>query len=196
MRNPLKNKIINFILLILGGAGYIWTALQDDSIFIFFHPISIFSILFLLIWVIRVIIQIFRFGLRELKFDLGLLLVILVIIISLQLKDSEIFKSEKILEAKLSDDLSYIELILRENNHFETITHTVFGSSVVHGDYVMHGDTLVFQDKPYSNDLIPNQVFIDSDRQRIWLYSYTAGEFDTTEIFGEYFEISYNSLEF
>lgn len=195
MKNPKRNRLINLSLLSLGIAGLIWVSYQEDSIFIFLHPISFFSILFFFIGFIRVIFQTITHKIKALKYDLLYLSLSLLLLIGLQIKDAELFKSDKVFEAILIDDLSDIELILRKNKSFETITNTIFGSNLIKGKYETRGDTILFIDKPYNNDFIPLKILIDKEQQRVWIKKLENGEFDRTEYFAGYFEIRYESIE-
>ena len=195
MKHSLKNKIVNLTLITLGGLGLIWLSLQDDFIFIYFHPISIISMIFFTIGVVRSLIQIFRLGLKTLIIETIALVVFLLTLLGLSIKDSELMKSEKILESILIDDLTSINLILRKDGSFETISNTIYGSDAITGEYNLIGDTIFFKDRAYDNDFIPNRILIDEERQRIWIKTKEGGKFDTTEYFAGYFEIRYIDLD-
>ncbi len=195
MNDLMQNKIINSFLLILGGLGLIWMNLQKDSFFIYFHPVSILSLIFFSIGIIRSLIQIKRFGFKAMIYEVIVSGLFLLVILGFKTKESEILKANKIFEAKLIDDLSGINLILREDGTFETESYTIYGGDVITGKYELIGDTIVFKDKPYDNDFMPNRVLIDKERQRVWVKRLEDGRFDTTEYFAGFFEVRFNELE-
>ncbi|MFT3934884.1 MAG: hypothetical protein QM726_14765 [Chitinophagaceae bacterium] len=90
-------------------------------------------------------------------------MVVAIGIAATELLKSEIFKSEKILEASLHDDLSVINLTLRKNNTFEVIPATIFSSEVYSGKFKIINDKIVFLDKHYPNDFIPDTLTIIKD---------------------------------
>jgi len=105
---------------------------------------------------------------------------------------SEIFKSKMILEAILIDDLSSIHLILRENKRFEVRSTYYFGpDKIFDGKYEIQNSEIIFNDKPYSNDFIPDTVFIYEDK--IYLRRNKEGQPDE---FANYFQVTKSSLDF
>lgn len=86
-------------------------------------------------------------------------IIISILLISILL-NSELFASRKVLVAKLTDDLSSINLTLRENNTFEVVASTAFTDETYVGTYQIAGNKIIFKDKRYSNDLIPDTVRI------------------------------------
>ncbi len=109
--------------------------------------------------------------------------------------NSELFKSEIVLKAELIDDLSRIDLILRENNSFEmTSTGMFFYQESKTGGYQIKNDTLFFSIEPYSNDFIPKKVLYLPNKDRIYFKGYKSGVIDTTDSFAYYFEITLNNL--
>ena len=86
-----------------------------------------------------------------------------VIIITLLLK-SELFKSEKVLEATLIDDMSAIRLTLRKDMQFEVNASTVFTENIFTGEYKLEDNKIIFLEKRYNNDFIPDTVQIIGDK--------------------------------
>jgi hypothetical protein len=100
------------------------------------------------------------------------------------LYDSEWFKSPKILEADLDDDLSTLTLILRQNNDFELSAQDLFSTQVYSGKYVRNKNQIIFLSRPYDNDLVPDTVQIINDKI---ILHYVNGIPDTS--FASYFQI-------
>lgn len=102
---------------------------------------------------------------------------------------SETFKSKILIEAHLIGDLSAIQLKLRENGKFESIPITFLGpSESFKGEYKIENDNIIFFDRPYDSDFIPDTVKIVNDK--IILEFDKFGNPDTT--FANYFEIKLN----
>ena len=90
-------------------------------------------------------------------------LIIGIILIS-ELFSSELFKSKRVLEATLKDDLSSIHLILRADNKFVVVSSTMFNEHVFKGDYHFLGNKIIFKDKRYDNEFIPDTLTIIGDK--------------------------------
>lgn len=155
-----------------------------DILWIFYlFPHLIFGICFLVFFVFSIV--------RRNKNGIISGIVISLILISLILSDSELFKSKKLLEASLIDDLSSIHLTLRENDSFEIVASTVMTEESFSGNYKFVGNKIIFNDKPYSNDFIPDTVYIIEDK--------VICQFDSVgnpiTHFATYFEIKKNELK-
>ncbi|HTG66334.1 MAG TPA: hypothetical protein VL859_08170 [Flavobacterium sp.] len=81
-----------------------------------------------------------------------------------ELVDSEIFKSKKILEAILIDDQSAIRLTLRADKKFEMVSSNLFSEKIYKGNYQLIDDKIIFKDKRYDNNFIPDTVSIIGDK--------------------------------
>ena len=82
-----------------------------------------------------------------------------------EIATSELFKSERILEATLVDDFSSIHLILRKNEKFEVRSTYFYGpDKIFNGTYEIQNSKIIFKEKPYNNDFIPDTVFIYEDK--------------------------------
>ncbi len=102
---------------------------------------------------------------------------------------SELFKSEKVLEASLIDDFASIQLILLENKKFEIRSKYYFGpDEIFRGEYEIQDSKIIFQDPPYDNDFIPDTVFISDDK--IYLRLNKNGRRESE--FGNYFQVTKN----
>jgi len=150
-------------------------------------PLSFLYLMTLFITIVKVIEGGFKKNkLTSITHALGM-----VVIFSFILYHSELFKSKKELDSSLIDDLSRIDLILRENGRFETNSSSLFGTTVsIRGKYLIKNDTIIFLDKPYTNDFIPDTVVIDRDKNAIFFNKKENGEFSRTKSFVNYFEIN------
>jgi hypothetical protein len=99
---------------------------------------------------------------------------------------TELFKSKIIVKAVLVDDLSRLELTLRQNNRFELLPETYLGpSKPFKGRYKMDNNRIIFLDRPYDNKFIGDTVYLISNK--IVLRFNSLGQPDTT--FANYFRI-------
>ena len=89
-------------------------------------------------------------------------IILIVIFISIVL-DSELFKSKVVFDAYLEDDLSGIELKLREDKTFEVISQSLLTEDVFSGEYELNNNKIIFKSKHYSNDYIPDTIVIQND---------------------------------
>lgn len=106
--------------------------------------------------------------------------------------DTELFKSKILMKAVLVDDLSSLELKLRNNNSFELVPRTYLGSSEKFtGEYTIEQNKIIFNNRPYDNSFIPDTVYIIENK--IILEFNAVGEPDTS--FANYFRIDKNDLK-
>lgn len=155
-------------------------------------PISILFGITLFITVILVIKE----GIKKNKLTSTTHALSLFLILLFILYNSEFLKSKKVLDASLIDDLSRIDLALRENGKFETTISGMFGySEKIRGKYLIKKDSIIFLDKPYSNDFIPDTVIIDRNKSAIFFKKKRNGEFSKEKSFVNYFEINLDELE-
>lgn len=90
--------------------------------------------------------------------------VIFGIFLSSELLNSEIFKSKRILEATLIDDLSAMRLTLRADKKFEMESSNLFSEKIYKGNYQLIGNKIIFKDKRDDNNFIPDTVSIVGDK--------------------------------
>lgn len=178
----INNSRTHFIFTLLSGIFLIGSYYLQDFLFskiwiFYLFPLFIFGLGFIGLYVFALI----RKRIKTIILG-GFLLLIFGLLL---LYDSEIFKSKVILKATLKDDLSSINLILRENKHFEINSSTLFTDETFAGVYQIIGNKIIFKDKRYSNDFIPDTVTIIDDK--IILHFDSLGKPITD--FATYFEI-------
>ena len=149
-------------------------------------PLIIIYVITLLITLIRVI----RNGAKKNKLLLYTHMFGILMIVSFNVYQSELFKSRILLDATLEDDLSNINLVLRENGHFTTTTTGMFGYyDRISCKYLKDNDTIIFLKSPYSNDFIPKKVLVVKQDSAIYFEKDTNGKFKREKIFANYFKI-------
>ncbi len=113
-----------------------------------------------------------------------LFIIVSLLVLAGNLYDQELFKSPRILKANLNDDLSRLTLVLRQNNTFELSAQDLFSKQVYSGKYVRNRDQIIFLNRPYDNDFIPDTVYKVNDKI---ILSFIDGIRDTS--FASYFQI-------
>ena len=91
----------------------------------------------------------------------------------------------------MHDDLSVINLTLRRNNTFEVSVATIFSSQNFNGKYKLIDDKIIFLDKPYDNEFIPDTLTIDKDKI---ILKFDKDMKPVTD-FATYFDINLNKLK-
>ena len=182
IKNKFPKKAIIFGLLFLLTylfQDFLWEKMWILSFFL----MALFALIFIIIFVDGFL----KKDKRIILIFIGVLFVISIT----ELFKSEIFKSEIVLQATLHDDLSGINLTLRKNNTFEVGAATAFSYQSFKGRYKLINDKIIFLDKPYENDFIPDTVTIYKDK--IFL------RFDKNNKpisdFATYFKIDQNQLK-
>jgi hypothetical protein len=120
-----------------------------------------------------------------------ILIAVVVVISATEILKSETFKSPKVLQATLHDDRSVINLTLRKNSTFEVSVATIFSSQNFDGKYKILNDKIIFLDKPYDNDFIPDTLTIRNDKI---ILRFDKNNKPITD-FATYFDITQNQLK-
>ncbi len=197
----MKDKILILLTIIstLAVISYLALELHTDPfiLILIFWWLAIPLILIYIITLAITIIKIFRKGIRRNIILFTIHSITILALISSSLYHSEIFKSKIVLEANLHDDLSGISLILRENQKFECTSYGLFGMiEKKTGRYVQQKDTIIFLNKPYTNNFIPNKIIIDNTQNAIFFLKDNKGNYVKEKEFASYFEIHKNNLKF
>lgn len=190
----MKNKIL-IVLSIISTLTVVGWMISD-----FYGGMVIFLIMYrwiivplLIIYAITfliTLIKIIRNGVKTNKLLLSTHIFGIIMIVSFNLYQSELFKSRILLDATIEDDLSNINLVLRENGQFTTKTTGMFGyTERISGKYLKHNDTIIFLKNPYSNDFIPKVVLIDKQDSAIYFKKDSNGKFNREKTFVNYFKI-------
>ncbi|GAB1857538.1 hypothetical protein MHTCC0001_23740 [Flavobacteriaceae bacterium MHTCC 0001] len=108
----------------------------------------------------------------------------------LSLIDSDVFKPDRVLTATLKDDLFRYILVFREDGSCENNIIGFLGFKDKYtGFYKMTGDTIIFNQKPYDNNFIPDTLFIDRAQNAIFLHKDRQGKFYTKKEWLNHFKI-------
>jgi hypothetical protein len=105
----------------------------------------------------------------------------MMLVIASIIYDSEIFKSNIILDATLKDDLYHYQLKFRENGTVSNEIQGMFGyKDNFRGTYHLKGNLIIFIKKPYKNNFIPDTLWIDKNQNALFRTK-SNGEFDRTK---------------
>lgn len=106
---------------------------------------------------------------------------------------SDLLKSKVIMSATLQDDIYNYKLTMRENGKCEIKVQGFMGfEETFYGKYVLKKDTIIFLEKPYENDFIPDTLLIDRKQNAIFVAKDSSNKFDTIKTFLNHFEINKN----
>ena len=179
-----KLFVITLTLGLLTVLSYLFLDLLFNYFWIFyFIPLFSFGITFIVFFILAIT--------RKSKKTIYIGMIIFGILSFITLVNSEILKSKRMLEATLKDDLSSIHLVLRENNTFEVISSTLFTENKRCGKYIIENNKIIFLNKPYDNDFIPDTITILEDK--IVLRFDNEGKPNTD--FANYFDIKRNKFK-
>jgi len=191
----MKRKLL-IILSVFSTLGVLSWIITDffGGMVIYFIMYKWIVLTFIFTYVLTILITIISIIIKGIKPNKVLLFnhVIGILLITVFcLYQTELFKSRIILDATLEDDLSSINIVLRENGHFNTTSMGMLGSKeLMSGKYLIKKDTLVFIDKPYLNDFIPAKVLIDRKDSAIFFRKQANGEFSHEKMFAAFFNLN------
>ncbi len=102
-------------------------------------------------------------------------IIVIVLIVAFNLYHSEIFRSDKVMTAILKDDLFHYRLVFRKNGKVENRVYGFLGySKTYHGKYLMEDNLIIFTQKPYDNNFIPDTLFIDKSQNALFMDRFTT----------------------
>ena len=177
-----------FYLTLMTGvlflASYFLTDFLYEKLWFFYLvPLFVFGLGFLVTFILTIT--------KKVKQGIVTGVLIIGVYIVFIMLNSEIFKSKIILEASLIDDISAIHLTLRENNQFEIVASNIFTDETFIGKYKISENKIVFKDKQYNNDFIPDTVYIIENK----IICKFDGDGNPVTDFATYFEIKVNKLK-
>ena len=189
-----RNNLFKVLAIIssLGILGWGATNFFGGMIiyFISYSQIIIPLILIYIISLFDTLISLLRTGFANNKVKALSHGLVILVFISIFLIESDIFKSKTILTGTLKDDQFHYTLILRENGNCENKIFGIFGfQKEYHGKYKLCGDTIVFLQKPYNNNFIPDTLLIDKNAKAIFIGKDSLGNFIHEKGWLNHFEI-------
>ncbi|MBC3757436.1 hypothetical protein H7U19_03400 [Hyunsoonleella sp. SJ7] len=143
-----------------------------------------------IISLIRTLILVVCRGLKTTKFLIISHSIFLIFLIVISLIESDTFKSERVMTAILKDDLFHYTLILREDGTCENNVNGFLGfKEQFSGTYKIDGDTIIFTQKPYDNNFIPDTLLLDKKQNAIFINRDKEGKFNTEKEWLNHFKI-------
>ncbi len=189
-----KIKRFDIIALVatIGLIGWIITDYFGGMmIFLFSYSFLILPILIIyLISIIETISSIIKNGLKKnkIKFVAHLIGVLFIVVNSFDTTD--LFKSERLITAILRDDLFHYTLILREDGSCENNVVGFMGfKDQYKGKFYFKDDTIIFTQKPYDNDFLPDTILLDTIQDAIFINRDKSNNFITKKEWLNHFEI-------
>ncbi len=147
-------------------------------------------LVFYIISLVRTFILIIYSGLKRTKFLIIFHSIFLLLLVAKHTIDSDTFKSKRILTATLKDDLFHYTLILREDGTCENNVNGFLGfKEQFSGSYKIIEDTIIFSQKPYDNNFIPDTLLLDRKQNAIFLKKNKDGNFNTKKEWLNHFQI-------
>lgn len=190
------NKISGYnIVAIISAFGLIGWIITDffGGMILWLFSYGLFIIPIILLYVFSffdTLISLLRKGTGTSKTKLTAHGIVLLVILGFNLYHSELFKSKRIMTAVLNDDLFHYRLIFRENGNVENQENGVLGiSGTYHGKYKIEKDLIIFSEKPYDNDFIPDTLLIDRNQNALFMEKDSKGNFRTEKEWLNHFEI-------
>ena len=191
-----ENKIKGFeIVAILSAIGIIGWLIADfyGGMIINLLSYGILIIPFIILYLISIIetiISLIRKGIKSNRIKLIAHSIVIISIISLNIYHSELLKSKAVLTGVLKDDLFHYRLVFRENGTVENRINGFMGfSETIYGKYTFEKNLIIFSEKPYKNDFIPDTLFLDKKQNAIFITKNKKGKFETKKVWLNYFEI-------
>jgi len=193
------NKILRIASIILGAIiiGWIITLTIDGGVLLilklrwFFY----FTCFVYLLTLIITITNWIKTGFKKYRIEILTHILTVFSLSLIMLFTSGIIHPKILIQGYLDGDIGGTEITLYKNGNFKNTAINLFSNDVSRGKYELHGDTIVFNDKPYSNDLIPDEILLSDDRTKLYFIKKKNGEFimsDTT--FYYCFRITYSDL--
>ncbi len=181
-----KSKFQKWTIIL--GTLYLLTYLFQDF---FYDRIWVLSFFLMLVFAIAFIVVSIVGIIKMDKSVIPILSIIMATVAVTEILKSETFKSDKILYATLHDDRSAINLTLRKNKTFEVNVVSMFSEQNFKGNYNLVDNKIVFLDKPYDNNFMPDTVTIYNDKI---ILGFDKEKKPITD-FGTYFDITQNELK-
>ena len=180
----MTKKVSPLLLILATGLPIVLSLVFPDEV----EPFMLLLLLGLLglVFVAGVVVAIDRENYKAAKTG-G---VLFALIVMLGLANTEYFKSPTVLEAWLKDDLSGLHLHLRKNGQFEMVARTFLSEESFEGKYKLEDDRIIFLNRPYDSDFIPDTLTIWQDK--LILAFDADGQPDLSS--ARYFQIQKNTI--
>ena len=190
--NKFKRNDILILISTSGLLGWIFTGFFEGmfSSLILYWMLIVPCIIMYLYVVIGTLSTFFKNGLKGNRIKLFSLCILTLSGITLELNNSELFKSEIIIKSILRDDLSNSILTFRKNGKCEIKLVGLFGySKKSKNSYVFKGDTIIFLNKSCVNDFPPDTLLLDTMQKAIFFERDKSGVFRTKKEWLNYYKI-------
>ena len=128
---------------------------------------------------IETLISLIRIGKATSKTKLVAHGAVISLVVLLNVAESDLLKSKRVMTAILKDDLFHYKLVFRKNGQVENHVYGMFGyTTAYNGRYELKDSLIVFSKRPYDNDFIPDTVLLDNTQHAIFINRNKDGGFD------------------
>jgi len=115
---------------------------------------------------------------------------VISLVVLLNVAESDLLKSKRVMTAILKDDLFHYKLVFRKNGRVENHVYGMFGyTTAYNGRYELKDSLIAFSKRPYDNDFIPDTVLLDNTQHAIFINRNKDGGFDLEKEWLNHFEI-------
>ena len=115
---------------------------------------------------------------------------LIIVVLAQFIQSSELFKSKRVISAELKGDLYTYELVFRENGSVENNIAGIFGySETLKGSYSLEDSLIIFGQKPYDNNFLPDTLYLDREQSAIFLTKNQEGVFEREKGWLNHFNI-------
>ena len=191
-----KNKISGYdIIAIVSGAGVIGWILSDFFggmiVFLFTYGLLIIPTLLLYVFsFFETLISLTRNTQKTNKTRLVAHGIVFLAIITFNVYHSDLLRSKKVMAAILKDDLYHYRLVFRKNGIVENQVSGMLGfSQTYHGEYKIEDNLIIFSQKPYDNDFLPDTLLLHKEQGAIFIKKNESGAFSTEKEWLNHLEI-------
>ncbi|MFP9112818.1 hypothetical protein ACLI1A_02680 [Flavobacterium sp. RHBU_3] len=116
---------------------------------------------------------------------------VLLLALGIRVKESDLFKSERVLTAIKSDDHYYETLTLRKDGTTEIYGTGLTGNTdTYNGSYKVKGNLIIFTNKPFETKVyFPDTLYWDKKQKTLFTSKDSLGNFITKRSFLNYYKI-------
>lgn len=190
------------ISAIVGSLGMIAWLISDFyggmiiHLFSYFYAIAFIVVLYFSS-LAETLINWLKRGVKYVKVRVIFHSAVLLVFLAINIHNSEILRSERVMTATLKDDLFHYTLVFRKNGKVETHENGFLGYSQTHfGKYHLEEGLIIFDEKPYDNEFLPNSVFLDRNQGAIFITKDSSNTFVTEKSWLNHFDIDFIDTAF
>ncbi len=191
LRNRILFTNLAAILGCVGMLGWLITHFYGGMV-LWFYSYGIFILFFLILYVFSVvetIVSYLNYG-RISVVKIAMHSAVIIVLIALNLLKVDILKPNLIMTAVHKGHTEVYRLNFRSNGTVENQVHGSYGySETFHGSYHFEDSLVVFDEKPFNTNFIPDTLLIDKEHQVLFMRKNHKGHFIKRRVLDNYFSI-------